>query len=177
VRDVNYIFLSYVLTYLPHGIIGLLIAVIMAASMSSTSSELNALASTTIIDVYRRNFGKNKTDNHFYNASKVATVIWGIYAIIVACLAINIGSLIEAVNKLGSYFYGTILGIFLVAFFFRKIKGGTAFYAALLAEIAVILSAIYTPVSFLWYNVIGALAVVLIAHILHLFKTKPQLNS
>ena len=171
VRDVNYIFLSYVLTYLPHGIIGLLIAVIMAASMSSTSSELNALASTTIIDIYRRNFGKNKTDNHFYRASKVATVIWGIYAIIVACLAINLGSLIEAVNKLGSYFYGTILGIFLVAFFFRKIKGGTAFYAALLAEILVILSAIYTPISFLWYNVIGALAVIIIAHIMHWFKT------
>lgn len=169
VRDVNYIFLSYVLNYLPHGIIGLLIAVIMAASMSSTSSELNALASTTIIDIYRRNFGKNKTDRHFYHASKVATVIWGIYAIIVACLAINLGSLIEAVNKLGSYFYGTILGIFLVAFFFRKIKGGTAFYAALLAEIIVILSALYTPVSFLWYNVIGAVAVVLIAHLLHIF--------
>src|SRR5690606_36681018 len=76
VRDVNYIFLSYVLTYLPHGIIGLLIAVIMAASMSSTSSQLNALASTTIIDIYRWNFGKNKTDKHFYHASKVATVIW-----------------------------------------------------------------------------------------------------
>jgi solute:Na+ symporter, SSS family len=177
VSDVNYIFLSYVLNYLPHGIIGLLIAVIMAASMSSTSSELNALASTTIIDIYRRNFGKNKTDRHFYHASKVATVIWGIYAIIVANLAINLGSLIEAVNKLGSYFYGTILGIFLVAFFFRKIKGGTAFYAALLAEIIVILSALYTPVTFLWYNVIGAVGVVVIAHLLDLFMKKERLIS
>lgn len=166
VKDVNYIFLSYVLTYLPHGIIGLLIAVIMAASMSSTSSELNALASTTIIDIYKRNYGKNKTDRHFYNASRIATVFWGIYAIVVANLAINLGSLIEAVNKLGSYFYGTILGIFLVAFFFKKIKGGTAFYAALIAEIIVILSALYTPVSFLWFNVIGAVAVILIAHLL-----------
>ena len=172
VKDVNYIFLSYVLTYLPHGIIGLLIAVIMAASMSSTSSELNALASTTIIDIYMRNFGKDKVPGHFYKAAKVATVLWGIYAIIVACLAINIGSLIEAVNKLGSYFYGTILGIFLVAFFFKKIKGGNAFFAALLAEGIVVLSAFYTPVSFLWYNVIGAISVIVIAHILQPLNIK-----
>ena len=166
--DVNYIFLSYVLEYLPVGVVGLLIALVFAASMSSTSSELNALASTTLIDIYKRNFRTNKTDAHYLSASKWFTAGWGIYAILVAQLSTNLGSLIEAVNKLGSYFYGTILGIFILAFLFKRIKGSTAFYSALIAEIGVILCAVFTPVSFLWYNVIGAILVVIVAHLIQL---------
>lgn len=171
-EDVNYIFLSYVLEYMPHGIVGLLIALIFAASMSSTSSELNALASTSVIDIYKRNFRTNKTDAHYLSASKWFTVGWGIYAILVAQLSTNLGSLIEAVNKLGSYFYGTILGIFIIAFLFKRITGSTPFYAAIIAEVGVVLCAVFTPISFLWYNVIGALLVIIIAHLLHFARIK-----
>ena len=117
-NDTNYIFLSFVMRFLPAGLIGLLIAVIFSASMSSTSSELNALASTTVVDIYKRMFRPEGSDQHYLKVSKFATVLWGIYAILVAMFANQMGSLIEAVNKLGSLFYGTILGIFVVAFYF-----------------------------------------------------------
>ena len=164
-NDTNYIFLRFVVDHLPVGIIGLLIAVIFAASMSSTSSELNALASTTIVDIYKRSIYKSGSDLHYLKSSKWATVIWGVYAIMVAMFANKLGSLIEAVNILGSLFYGTILGIFLVGFYFRKIGGTGVFIGALIAQAIVTGCYFFTDISFLWYNLIGCLIVVLFAHV------------
>jgi hypothetical protein len=160
INDTNYIFLRYVIDYLPHGLIGLLIAVIFAASMQSKSAELNALASCTMVDIYKRSFVKNASDAHYLKASKWATALWGVYAIGVAMFANKLGSLIEAVNVLGSLFYGTILGIFLVAFMFKQIKGASAFYAAILAEGLVLYMYFYTDISFLWFNLFGSALVI-----------------
>jgi solute:Na+ symporter, SSS family len=162
-NDTNYIFLNFVINYLPAGLIGLLIAVIFSASWSSTASELNALASTSIVDIYKRSFNKNASDAHYLQASKIGTVIWGILAIAVAMFANQLGSLIEAVNILGSLFYGTILGVFSVAFFFKKVQGTAVFYAAILAEIFVIAMFIFDSVAFLWLNLIGCLIVIILA--------------
>jgi solute:Na+ symporter, SSS family len=175
-NDTNYIFLSFVTTYLPIGVIGLLIAVILAASMSSTSSELNALASTTIVDVYKRSVKKGQNEKHYVNASKWATVLWGVYAIGVAGFANQLGSLIEAVNILGSLFYGTILGIFLVAFYFKTIKGSTTFYAAIIAEILVILFYVYDLTAFLWLNLIGCVLVIGFSFLIDPFMKKHSSN-
>ena len=158
-NDTNYIFLRFVTDHLPAGIIGLLIAVIFAASMSSTSSELNALASTSIVDIYKRSLAKDKTETHYLNASKWATVIWGVYAIGVAQFASQLGSLIEAVNVLGSLFYGTILGIFLTGFYIKRVDGLSVFLAAIIAEVVVIWCYNYTDISFLWYNLVGCVLV------------------
>lgn len=168
-NDTNYIFLNFVINYLPAGLIGLLIAVIFSASWSSTASELNALASTSIVDIYKRSFNKNASDAHYLQASKIGTVIWGILAISVAMFANKLGSLIEAVNILGSLFYGTILGIFLVAFFFKKVQGTAVFYAAILTEIFVIAMFIFDSVAFLWLNLIGCLMVVIISSLFSYF--------
>lgn len=171
-NDTNYIFLRFVVDHLPVGIIGLLIAVIFAASMSSTSSELNALASTTIVDIYKRSIYKNGSDLHYLKSSKWATVIWGVYAIMVAMFANKLGSLIEAVNILGSLFYGTILGIFLVGFYFRKIGGTAVFTGALIAQAIVTGCYFLTDISFLWYNLIGCAMVVTFAHLFN--KKSPE---
>jgi solute:Na+ symporter, SSS family len=158
--DTNYIFLSFVLKYIPVGLLGLIIAAIVAASMSSTSSELNALASTTVIDFYKRILKKDGSDRHYLVASKLITVAWGGFAIFFAQYANRLGTLIEAVNILGSLFYGTILGIFLVAFYFKFVKGSAAFYGALFAEVGVLLCFFFTNISFLWYNVVGCVLVI-----------------
>jgi Na+/proline symporter len=170
--DTNYIFLRYVIDYLPHGLIGLLIAVIFAASMQSKSAELNALASCTMVDIYKRSFVKNASEAHYLKASKWATGLWGVYAIGVAMFANKLGSLIEAVNVLGSLFYGTILGIFLVAFMFKKIKDGSAFYAAVLAEAIVLYLYFFTSISFLWFNLFGSALVIIFSFIFHFLQTK-----
>jgi Na+/proline symporter len=136
-----------------------LIAVIFAASMSSTSSELNALASTSIVDIYKRSLAKDKSETHYLTASKWATVIWGVYAIGVAQFASQLGSLIEAVNVLGSLFYGTILGIFLTGFYIKRVDGLSVFLAAIIAEVVVIWCYNYTDISFLWYNLVGCVLV------------------
>lgn len=162
-NDTNYIFITYIVNYLPIGLIGLLLAAIIAASMSSTSSELNSLASTSLIDIYKRLINKNGTDAHYLKFSKYATIGWGIYAIIFALLASELGSLIEAVNILGSLVYGTILGIFLVAFYTKKINGNSVFISAIIAEAVVLYCFIFTSIPFLWYNVIGCLIVVFLS--------------
>ena len=171
-NDTNYIFLNFVIHYLPVGLIGLILAAIFSASMSSTSAELNALASTTVIDIYKRLFRKNSDDKHYLFVSKAATVFWGIYAIIFALFANRLGSLIEAVNILGSLFYGTILGIFLVAFYLKRIGGTATFSAALIAELAVISCYIFTKIPFLWFNLIGCLSVVFLSLIFNSFTKK-----
>jgi len=172
-KDTNYIFLSFVTRYLPVGLVGLVIAAIIAASMSSTAAELNALASTTIVDIYRRILRKKDSEKQYVGASKIATVLWGVYAIIFAESASRLGSLVEAVNILGSLFYGTILGIFLVAFYLKRIGGSAVFYAAFVAEAAVLYCFFFTDISFLWYNVVGCAGVVLVSALLNsLLKKK-----
>lgn len=162
-KDTNYIFLTFVTNFLPIGVVGLILAMIFSASMSSTSAELNALASTTVIDIYKRMIKKDASDKHYLAVSKIATFGWGIYAILLAESASRLGSLIEAVNILGSLFYGTILGIFLVAFYLKNVKGTATFLAAIIAEIFVFYCFFFTEISFLWYNVVGCLAVMIIA--------------
>ena len=166
-NDTNYIFISFIINFLPVGFIGLLIAAILSASMSSTSAELNALASTTVIDFYQRLYKKDASDSHYLKVSKAATVLWGTYAILFALLAKEIGSLVVAVNILGSLVYGTILGIFLTAFYLKKVSGTPTFLAALLAESLVLYCYFFTDIPFLWYNVIGCLVVVCGAFVLN----------
>ncbi len=173
-NDTNYIFLTYVINYLPVGVIGLLIAVIFAASMSSTSSELNALASTSLVDIYKRMIRKDGSDRHYLVASKLITVAWGIYAIMVAQFANQLGSLIEAVNILGSLFYGTILGIFVAGFYFKKLDGHSVFAGAVIAESFVVAGYLFTDISFLWFNLIGCFLVVFFAYIFQQFMNNKK---
>ncbi|MCC7095459.1 MAG: hypothetical protein IT277_14830, partial [Ignavibacteriaceae bacterium] len=165
-NDTNYIFISFIINFLPIGFVGLLIAAILSASMSSTSAELNALASTTVIDFYKRLVRKEADDKQYLKISKIATVFWGIYAILFAVLVKELGSLVEAVNILGSLVYGTILGIFLTAFYLKKVSGTPTFLAAVMAELVVIYCYLFTDIPFLWYNVIGCLIVVIGAFLL-----------
>jgi Na+/proline symporter len=165
---VNYIFLSFVLASLPVGVIGLVLAMVFAASMSSTASELNALASTTIVDIYRRFWKRARSDRHLVVVSKVATVVWGALAILFAEYANRLGSLVEAVNILGSLFYGTILGIFLLAFYVKRVGGTAVFLGALAGETAVVVCFAATDISFLWYNVVGCLGTIACAIVISL---------
>ncbi|MCS7018425.1 MAG: sodium:solute symporter [Cytophagales bacterium] len=168
--DTNYVFLTFVIQNLPKGLVGLLIALVICASMSSTSSELNALASTTVIDVYKRSIKPNADESHYLKVSKWMTLAWGAYAILFAELASSLSNnLIEAVNILGSLFYGTILGIFLAAFYVKRIKAKAIFQAAILAELIVLGCWKLTTISYLWFNVIGCIAVVLLGLLLQLF--------
>ncbi len=154
-NDTNYIFLDFVTRYLPRGLIGLIIAVIFCASMSSTSAELNALSSTFIVDIYKRNMAKDRNPAHYLKASKMATFMWGIVGILVANMASQLGSLIEAVNVLGSLFYGTILGIFLTAFMLKFVKGNAVFIAAIIAQACIFYCYFFTELTFLWFNLLG----------------------
>jgi Na+/proline symporter len=165
--DTNYVFLSFVLAVLPPGIVGLVFAAVFAASMNSSSAELNALTSTTVVDVYRRLPGRGSPDERRdLRVSRIACVAWAAFAVAFAEWAARLGSLIEAVNILGSLFYGTILGIFLVAFYLPRVGGTAVFVAALAAEALVLACFRLTPLGFLWYNVVGALAVVIVSALL-----------
>ena len=166
-NDINYIFLSFVINFLPAGLVGLILASILSASMSSSSAELNALASVTIVDIYKRTFKKKASDRHYLVASKLATVFWGIYAISFALFVNRLGSLIEAVNILGSLFYGTILGIFIIAFCFKNIGGNATFIAALIAELTVLACFFFTEIPYLWYLVIGPVVLIILAHMMN----------
>ena len=161
--DTNYIFLTFVVQTLPAGLVGLLLAAIFCAAMSATSSGLNSLASTTVVDVVKRLLWRNATDHQYVIASKLLTVFWGLFAIGFAEFASRLGSLIEAVNILGSLFYGTILGIFLLAFYTRRIGGTAVCLGAIVGEAAVAWCAIYTNVAWLWWNVVGLVVGVLAA--------------
>ena len=164
-NDTNFIFLSFVLGFLPTGLIGLVLAAILSASMSSTSAELNALASTSVMDIYKRMIKKDGSEKHYLISSKVFTIFWGGFAIFFALFANSLGSLIEAVNILGSLFYGTILGIFLVAFYIKKVRGNAVFIAAIIAEILVLLLFVFTDIPYLWFNFIGCVIVVVLASV------------
>jgi hypothetical protein len=163
--DTNYVFLGYVLRYLPVGMVGLVLACIFAASMNSTSSELNALASTTVVDVYKR-LHRGDTDRHEVTVSRIATLAWTAFAVVFAEYASRLGSLIEAVNILGSLFYGTILGIFLTAFLLPRVGGTAVFVGALAAQAAVLACFRLTGISFLWYNLIGCAVVMAVGLLL-----------
>jgi SSS family transporter len=166
-NDTNYIFLTFVTHFLPVGLVGLVLAAILSASMSSSSAELNALASVTVVDIYKRLGRRNASERHYLIVSKLATVFWGLYAISFAQFANHLGSLIEAVNIMGSLFYGTILGIFLIAFYFKNIGGHATFIAAIIAELAVLACYFFTEIPYLWFNVIGCLILVSLAHIMN----------
>jgi Na+/proline symporter len=177
INDTNYIFLRFVIDYLPRGLIGLLIAVIFLSAWGSIAAALNALASCTVVDIHKKFFRKDLTEKIDYRISRVYTFFWGIFSIAVAEFASNLGnSLIETVNILGSIFYGVILGIFLVAFWFRQIKANATFYASLVSEIFVI--AIYRAdvISFLWLNVIGAVLVIMFGCIFQLFMKREAIK-
>lgn len=160
-NDTNYIFLYYVLHRLPVGLIGLLIAIIFLAAWGSIAAALNALSSTTVIDIYKRLFREGAPDAHYLRVSRWCTLGWGVFSILVAQFAQRMGSLIEAVNVLGSLFYGTILGVFVVAFYLKKLNGTPVFLGALVTQGAVILIYALDIVSFLWLNVVGCLGVIL----------------
>jgi solute:Na+ symporter, SSS family len=160
-NDTNYIFLRFVIENLPKGLVGLLIAMIFLASWGSIAAALNSLASCTVVDFHKKFINKNCTDEEDYKISRWYTFGWGVFSIIVAMFAYNIGnSLIETVNILGSIFYGVILGIFLVAFWMKKIRGNAVFIAAVISQILVIVIYWMDIVSFLWLNVIGAVLVI-----------------
>ncbi len=164
-NDKDYVFIHFILHYLPTGLVGLLLAVILSAAMSSTASELNALASTTTIDIYKRNLKSEKSDKHFVHVSKVFTLLWGAIAILFACFGTLVENLIQLVNIIGSVFYGTILGIFLVAFFVKFIKGNAIFYGGVLSQLIIFIIYYFTIhiypsgkelLGYLWLNAIGA---------------------
>lgn len=173
-NDTNYIFLYFVVENLPKGLIGLLIAMIFLSAWGSIAAALNSLASTTVIDIYKRLWVKDKSEHHYFKASRWFTFGWGIFSIAVAMFASQLGSLIEAVNVLGSLFYGTILGIFLVAFYMKRVGGKAVFYAAIVTEVLVIAIYISDVISFLWLNVIGCLLVLIIARIIQLFVPREK---
>jgi SSS family solute:Na+ symporter len=177
-NDTNYVFLSFVTKYLPVGLVGLLIAIILLASMGSTASGINSLASTSIIDFYKRFINKTANPQTYLDASRWATAAWGVFCVLVALYAGKLGNLIEAVNKLGSLFYGNILGIFLVAFYLKKVKGSAVFYAAIITEIFVIAIWMNELMAYLWLNAIGCVLLICIAWFVQLFidnmKQKPS---
>jgi Na+/proline symporter len=172
--DKDYVFIHFIVNNLPIGIVGLLLAVILAAAMSSTASELNALASTTTIDVYKRNIRPGRDESHYVKASKWLTFGWGILAIIIACVANLFDNLIQLVNIIGSVFYGNVLGIFLLAFFFKRVKGNAVFYAAVVTQTLIFLiyyfgihrlesQGLEPIISYLWLNFVGSILVIYFA--------------
>ena len=171
-EDTDYVFITFITNNLPTGLVGLLLAVILAAAMSSTSAELNALATCTVSDIYRRNFNPNQEDGHYLKVAKWTTALWGVIALIFASFASLFDNLIEAVNMIGYLFYGVILGVFALAFFFKHIRGNAVFIAAIIGE-CIVLVLFYLEktgvinLAYLWLNAIGCLIVIILAHIFH----------
>ncbi len=170
-EDADYVFINFITRHLPVGLVGLLLAVIFSAAMSSTASELNALATTTVIDLYKRSVVTDKSDQHYLTASKLFTVMWGVVALTFATFASLFDNLIEAVNIIGSVFYGAILGIFMVAFFFKKVKGNAVFLGAVIGESIIIYLFVLTrtgqlDLAYLWLNLIGCVLVIVLSLIL-----------
>jgi Na+/proline symporter len=171
--DVNYVFPTFVTKHLPIGLVGLIIAAIFAAAMSSIAGEVNSLATTTVIDIYKRHIRREAPDAHYLRVSKLATGFWGLVACAFAAYAARAGSLIEVVNKTGSFFYGTLLGAFVLAIGTKRANGTGAFVGMLAGFATVLLAARYSSISYLWYNVVGAMVVVLVGLVVSSF-TKPD---
>jgi Na+/proline symporter len=172
-NDVNYVFPTFILEHMPMGVIGLLIAAIFAAAMSSISAELNALATATTIDFYRRLFAPDATDAHYVAIGRISTFLWGIFACIVAIFATNLGSLIEVVNKFGSFFYGSLLGVFVLAFAVRRANSTGAFFGLLFGIASVWIASLYSTIEFLWFNVIGCVVTVIAGYAISLVARPP----
>lgn len=171
-NDRDYMFISFILEHLPTGLIGLLLAVILSAAMSSTASEINALATITSIDLYKRNLKEEKDDEHYVKATKLFTLGWGILAIIIACFASLAENLIQLVNIIGSIFYGNVLGIFLLAFFFKHVKGNAVFIGALITQILIVFVWWIDLMPYLWLNLFGCVLVIIIATIIQSMQKK-----
>jgi SSS family solute:Na+ symporter len=176
-NDTNYIFLHFVVNSLPKGLVGLLIAIIFLAAWGSIAAALNSLASTTVIDVYKRLYNEHATEDHYLKISKLWTLIWGVFCIVVAQFAGSLGSLIEVVNVLGSWFYGVTLGIFMVAFYLKQVGGTATFWAAIIGEVVVLVVYWTGTVSFLWLNAIGCLLVVILALLFQYIFPQKQIKS
>ena len=163
-NDTNYIFLTFVTQHLPRGIVGLVLGVIFTAAMSAISGEINSLATVSVIDIYRRHVRPDASDRHLLMASRAATAFWGIYAMGFAMIfAKGFGALIEAVNQVGSYFYGGMLGVFVLAFFVKRVGGTAAFIGVIAGEAAILAAAMFTSIAYLWYNVVGCVVVIVVA--------------
>ena len=173
--DTNYIFIRFVTDHMPKGLVGLLIAVIFLAAWGSISATLNSLSSSTLIDFHKIHINKNPTASEEFSLSRLYTLFWGMFCIIFAQFATNLGSLIEAVNILGSWFYGVMLGVFLVAFYLKRVGGNAVFIAAIVGEILVLLMYGFTNIGWLWLNAIGALAVPLFSLLLQPFFKKTEI--
>jgi Na+/proline symporter len=161
--DTNYIFLTFVTQHLPAGVVGLILAVVFGATMTSISGEMSALATVSMVDVYRRHLRSHGSDRHYLFASRLATLFWGIYAIVCAQFIKGIGSLVEAVNVLGSLFYGGMLGVFVLAFFFKRVTARGALVGVVVGQLVIFACWKFTALAFLWYNVIGCVVVVVTA--------------
>jgi len=172
-NDKDYVFIYFILNYLPIGLIGLLIAVILSAAMSSSASEINALSATTLVDIYKR-FNSNKVQNHYVWVGKGLTLMWGSISILFALIGNLFENLIQLINIIGSIFYGTILGIFLIAIFIKFIKGNAVFVAAIISEIIVLIIFYQSWVSFLWLNIIGAILTLIFSSLFQLFLNKTK---
>jgi Na+/proline symporter len=172
--DTNYIFLYFVTHYLPIGVAGLALAVVFGAALTTSSGELNSLATVSVIDIYKRYFNADATDTQYLLVSRLGTVFWGVYAIISAQYAKTLGSLIEVVNMLGSLFYGGLLGVFILAFYFPRVNGTAAFVGVLVGEAVIFSCKFFTTLAFLWYNVIGSLVVVITALLLSFVAASRQ---
>ena len=173
-NDKDYVFISFILNNLPKGLIGLLIAVILSAAMSSTASELNALATTTTIDLYNRNKKDKSSEIETVNTTKIFTVFWGLFAIGIACVAYLADNLIQLVNIIGSLFYGNVLGIFLIAFFIKYIKSNAVFYGAIITQL-IVLSVWYNDyMPYLWLNVLGVFTVIIVSYLIEFFLKKTK---
>jgi SSS family transporter len=172
--DTNYIFLNFVTTYIPTGIVGLIVAVVFSAAMSAVSGEINSLATVSVVDIYRRHVMTTGSDRHYLWASRIATMFWGGFAIVFSGLGRSLGALIEAVNIVGSLFYGGLLGVFVLAFFFKRAGARAAFWGVIAGELAIFATFKFTTISFLWYNVIGCVVVLATALVISLFETPKQ---
>lgn len=169
-NDKDYVFIHFILNNLPRGLIGLLLAVILSAAMSSTASEINALASTTALDIYKRSVVPDKDEDHYVKVTKWFTLGWGVIAILVACIAYLAENLIQLVNIIGSIFYGNVLGIFLLAFFFKTVKSNAVFIAAIITQLIVVIGWWFNWMPYLWLNLFGCALVILISLLLQLSK-------
>ena len=176
INDKDYIFINFILNNLPNGIIGLLLAVILSAAMSSTSSEINALATTSVVDILRRNFSYINDDNIVYY-TKLMTFFWGICAITIASFAYLADNLIQLVNIIGSIFYGNVLGIFIIAFFFKKLKSNSVFFGAIITQLIIIYAWFSDWMPFLWLNVFGCFTVIFISNLINRFKLFSPLRN
>ncbi len=184
-NDKDYVFFHFVLNYLPKGLIGLLLAVILSAAMSSTASGLSALASTTAIDIYKRNLKTEKSETHYLNATKFFTLMWGVIAILFACIGTLFENLIQLVNIIGSIFYGTVLGIFLVGFYIKKVQSQAVFYSAVISQITIFIIYYFAifiypsgeeKLGYLWLNFIGALLTIVLSIVIQMLVPKKEIG-